>query len=231
MDKNIYYLLIILLLIYSAYKYYSKENIKENLENTKKKLDFKYIDDHKKIADQVEITKLAIIKEPILLKYLSNTNHITNSNQTLINKITHPIRYKLKFNKVKYNLYEMRIIKSERLVSFGEKFDLEIHLIHRDERDNNNILTIVFPIKTQKKNEPSNLLQHLLGSIYDIPEDNKFNVYNGKINTIDYNCFKKYMQDTEICFYAPTENKIHLIIQKPIFCNKYYIKRIKQVLA
>ena len=230
MDKNIYYLLLILLVIYFAYKFYSKENIKENLENTIKQ-DLKDIDDENRIPNQVEITKLTIIKEPILLKYLTNTNHITNSDKTLINKITHPIRYKLKFNNVRYNLHEMRILKSERLVSFGEKFDLEIHLIHRDERNNNNILTIVFPIKTQKNNEPSNLLKDLLGSIYDIPENNKFNVYNGKITTIDYNCFKKYMQDTEICFYAPTENKIHLIIQKPIFCNKYYIKRIKQVLA
>lgn len=230
MEKNFCLLILVFLTIYLAkqiYYNYSEKRMLEKMTNMKQIISD--VDDGNDIANAVELSKLTIINEPIITLYKKNTNHITNSDNSLIHKITHPLRFRFKFNGKRYNLHEMRIIKSERLVSLGEPFDIEIHLIHRDDNDINNLLIIVFPVKKADNKKASGLLEKLLLSVSDIPEKNKFNTYNGRIQTIDYSCFNKYLQDTEICFYSQYK-KTYLITQKPIFGEKKYIKRIKQVL-
>ena len=74
-------------------------------------------------------------------------------------------------------------------------------------------------------------MKTIFGSLADIPEKNNFQVYNGKIQTLDYNCFNQHLQDTEICYYQPIDDtRKYLITQKPILENKQYVKTIMKVL-
>jgi hypothetical protein len=226
-NKNYCILILILIVIYLFYRIKITNNeIKEKMTSINNNI--AKIDDTILIPNSVEITRLAIIKEPIQIKYKTNTNHMTNTKNSLVQKITHPSRFKFKFNNNKYNLYELRIIKSERLVTLGQPFDLEIHLIHKNANNIFDTLVLVFPIRITNKECDDGLFKKLFGSIADIPEKNNFQVYNGKIQTIDYNCFSNYLLDTEICYYNPSST--YLIIQKPILENKKFIKTIQNVL-
>ena len=230
MDKNFCFLVLILLAIYLLYQVWKKNaQLSENMNNLDKELSL--VDDKPDIENAVEISKLTTIKEPILIKYRTNTNHITNTKNSLVHKITHPSRFRFKFNNNRFNLYELRIIKSERLVVLGEPFDLEIHLIHKNDNNIYDTLVIVIPIRMSNNKCDAGLLNTILGNLADIPEKNNFQVYNGKIQTLDYKCFEKYLQGTEICYYNPVEDtRKYLIIQKPVLENKNYVKRIKDLI-
>ena len=229
MDKNFCYLILILLGIFLMYQIWMKNNkLNEKMVNLNQKI-LKM--NEEEISNAVEITKLSIIKEPIMTRYKVNTNHITNVKNSILQNITHPSRFRFKFNNNRYNLYELRIIKSERLVTLGQPFDLEIHLVHKNDDNIYDTLVVVFPVRITNTNCDAGLLRKIFGTVADIPENNNFQVYRGKIQTIDYNCFVDYLKDTEICYYNPTnDTKSYLITQKPILENKRFIKKILQVL-
>jgi len=229
-NKNYCILILVLVGIYLIYQIVqSKKSINEGMKVIDKEI--ASLDTYQTKPNTVEISKLLTIKEPIQISYKANTNHIANLKNSLVHKITHPLRNRLKFNNIKYNLYEMRIIKSERLATLGQYFDLEIHLIHKNNQDIFDNLVLVFPIRKTNNDKDAGLLEYLLKSTADVPEKNNFQVYNGKIQTIDFACFNKFMNDTEICFYKPSDdNKTYLIIQKPILENKSYIDKIIKVL-
>ena len=230
MIKNYCFLILILVTIFLLYKLWMKNiQVTEKMNNLAE--DLTTLADQESISNAVEITKLTLISEPLITGYKVNTNHITNTKNSLVQKITHPTRFRLKFNNNRYNLFELRITKSERLVTLGQPFDLEIHLIHKNDNNIHDTLVIVFPIRITNTGCDNGLLKNILGSISDIPEKNNFQVYNGKIQTLDYNCFNNYLQDTEICYYNPTDDtRTYLITQKPILENKKFIKTILKVL-
>lgn len=230
MIKNYCFLILILVAVFLLYKLWMKNiQVTEKMNNLAE--DLTTLADQESISNAVEITKLTLISEPLMTRYKINTNHITNTKNSLVQKITHPTRFRLKFNNNRYNLFELRIMKSERLVTLGQPFDLEIHLIHKNDNDIHDTLVIVFPIRITNTDCDTGLLKNILGSTSDIPEKNNFQVYNGKIQTLDYNCFNNYLHDTEICYYNPVDDtRTYLITQKPILENKKYIKTILKVL-
>lgn len=230
MIKNYCLLILTIIAIYLLYKLWIKNSeIKESMNNLAE--DLTSLTDQEEISNSVEITKLTVINEPLMIRYKVNTNHITNKKNSLVQIITHPSRFRFKFNNNRYNLYELRVIKSERLVTLGQPFDLEIHLIHKNDDNIYDTLVIVFPVRITNTDCDAGLLKTIFGSLADIPEKNNFQVYNGKIQTLDYNCFNQHLQDTEICYYQPIDDtRKYLITQKPILENKQYVKTIMKAL-